>query len=346
MPELNRRGFVGLGASLVASGVLARSGDLVVSKSGRPGTVANIAAAVALARETGRRRVRIEPGLYVEKTVIDLPGLELIGAGRKTIISFGAAAGFMAPDGKKWGTGRSATLTIDAPDVSLRSLTIRNSFDFIGDRASGASGGGSQAVALSLAGRADRNIIRDCTIESYQDSFYLHAPGRAYVRDCLISGNVDFIFGGATALFDQCEIRSRFVPGMEVQGFVAAPSTPADVPVGFVFDHCRLTREAGLPRHSVYLGRPWRAGGNMKLTGFAAYVDCCMDDHVHPDGWTSMHYTNPAGVRTQLTPQEARLFEARSKGPGAGPARPTRRLMADDAASRLTKMMFGGWRPA
>ena len=133
---------------------------------------------------------------------------------------------------------------------------------------------------------------------------------------------------------------------MEVQGFVAAPSTPEAVPAGLVFDQCRLTREAGLPKHSVYLGRPWRAGGNMKLTGFAAYVDCWMDDHVHPDGWTAMGYTNPAGVRTQLTPQEARLFEARSRGPGAGLARPTRRSLADEAASRLTKMMFGGWRPA
>jgi pectinesterase len=349
MTELGRRNLlVGLGSvAVIARAAPAADRRILVSKSGRRGTVSSIGEALALAKARGGKcRIRIDRGVYEEKLTIDVPDVHLEGEGARSVISFGAAAGFMAPDNKKWGTGRSATLTVAAPGVTLEQLTIRNSFDYIADQVSGASGGGSQAVALSLASGADRTIVRNCSLEGYQDTFYLHAPGRALVRDCRISGNVDFIFGGAKALFDRCEIRSRFVPGRDIQGFVAAPSTPADAPVGFVFDHCRLTREAGLPAESVYLGRPWRAGGNMQLTGAAAFLDCWMDDHIRRDGWTSMGYTNPAGVRTQLTPQEARLFERGSRGPGAGPPQPTRRILTGVQAKLFSRSrLFEDWRP-
>ena len=349
--HLNRRALLVLGGLVAVSPATARhvrkpGWDAIVSMSGRPGTVESVAAALLLAREAGRPfRILLERGIYVEKLVIDVPDVHLQGEGDGAVISFAAAAGLRDPLGKPWGTGRSATVIVTAPGVTLSDLTIRNSFDYLDDRRTGASGG-AQAVALLLAPGADRSMVRRCSIEGYQDTLYVR-EGRALVSGCHISGCVDFIFGGAAAFFERCEIQSRNVPGAEPQGYVAAPSTPAAQSVGLVFSKCRLTREPGVPDGSVFLGRPWRAGGNMQLTGAAAFLDCWMDAHIQPAGWTSMGYRDPAGISRQLTPQEARLFELGSRGPGARPERPTRRMLDRvDAARFRARAMFRDWRPA
>lgn len=320
--------------------------DAVISKSGRRGTVPTLAAALDTVRSLGRPcRIRMEGGVFEEKTILDVPDVHLEGTGRASILSFGAAAGHTGPDGKNWGTGRTGTLIVTAPGVTLANLTIRNSFDYLDNRRTGAVDG-SQAVALCLGRGADRARVLNCVLEGWQDTFYLQEGVRALIRGCTIGGNVDFIFGGALARFEQCEIRSRHVPGADPQGYLVAPSTPASQPVGLVFDRCRLTREAGLPDDSVWLGRPWRAGGNMALTGHAAFVECWMDAHIRREGWTSMGYTNPAGERTALTPQEARLFEIGTRGPGAGSASDTRRMLTtSEMRAFRTSAFFGDWNP-
>jgi len=320
---------------------------LVVSKSGRPGTFPTLAAAFERARPLAHpAHVRVEPGLYEEKLRLDIPGLHVSGTGPSSILSFAAAAGLADPQGRKWGTGGSATLTVTAPGITLSNLTIRNSFDYL-ENARTRAVDGAQAVALSIARGADRAIVRNCVIEGWQDTLYVQEGCRAWFTGCTISGNVDFIFGGATAVFERCEIRSRFVPGAPMQGFVAAPSTPVEIPTGLIFRHCRLTREAGLPDDSVWLGRPWRAGGNMRLTGAALYGACWMDAHIRRDGWTWMGYKDPDGIARQLTPAEARLFEYASTGPGAAPASATRKML-DSAQLRWfsREQAFGDWRPA
>lgn len=337
--QINRRTVLAMGGIAIASPSIAHAAsqaawDLVVSKSGRPGTVASIMAAVDRARTAARPfRIFVEAGVYVEKPRIDVPDLHVEGEGTGSVISFDAAAGLRDAQGKPWGTGGSATLTITAPGVTLANLTIRNGFDYLDNLRTGAVDG-AQAVALSLARGSDRSIVRRCTIEGYQDTLYVQENGHALFADCLISGCVDFIFGGAAALFDRCEIRSRAVPDA-LSGFIAAPSTPITQPIGLVFDHCRLTREDGVPDGSIYLGRPWRAGGNMQLTGAAVFLDCWMDAHIQHEGWTSMGYRGADGTRRQLTPQEARLFESGSSGPGAKGPSPTRRLLSMEQAAAL-----------
>lgn len=344
-----RRALLTGAAAASAIGAPARAAaraPLIVSKSRRSGTFATLAAALDHARGLARpAHIRLEPGIYAEKLRLDVPGLRITGAGPASVVSFGAAAGLTDPDGRKWGTGGSATLTVTAPRVTLERLTIRNSFGYL-ENARTRAIDGAQAVALSIARGADRAIVRDCVIEGYQDTLYVQETCRAFFTGCTISGNVDFIFGGATAIFEACEIRSRFVPGAQPQGFIAAPSTPIEMPAGLILRNCRLTRETGLPDDSVYLGRPWRAGGNMRLTGAALYDRCWMDSHIRRDGWTWMGYTDPDGVRRQLTPAEARLFEHASSGPGAGPASATRKLL-DPGQLRWFSLQnaFDGWQP-
>ncbi|HEX8302054.1 pectinesterase family protein [Sphingomonas sp.] len=334
---MERRGFLGMAAGTLATPGLAHAQeqwDVIVDP--RTGTLGE-----ALKRATGAPfRVLIRKGVLVEKVTISTPNVTIAGE-TGAVLSFGTYAGLPHPDGKNWGTFRTATLTIAAPGVTVRNLTVRNSFDYIGAKRD-AAGNGAQAVALMIGREADRALIEDCALEGYQDTLYLQ--GRARISRCRIVGGVDFIFGGAPAWFDACEIVTRHVPGATEFGYVAAPSTPADQSYGLVFSHCRLGRERGVTDHSTWLGRPWRAGGNMALTGQAVFLHCWMDAHIKREGWTWMGYKGPNGEQRRLTPQEARLFEYGSRGPGAGAVSPTRKTLDAGAVANFTMTkVLGGW---
>lgn len=316
--------------------------DAVVRRRG--GTHSSLAAALAAAPPGGAPyRILLGRGRWEEKLTVSRPEVEIVGEERRgTIITASMASGHEKPGGGAWGTYGSATLTVEAPGFALRNLTVENGFDYVANMATRAVAN-AQAVALALGNEADRTLVDRCDLIGHQDTFYLRA-GRALVRDCLIAGSIDFIFGGAAALFERCEIRSRLRPGEALQGYVAAPSTPRDQPVGLVFDRCRLTREPGVPDGSVWLGRPWRAGGNTALLGSAAYLDSWMDAHIHPDGWTWMGYRGPGGYAMRLEAGDARLFEYRSRGPGARRS-PHRRQLSPEQAARH-RAVLGGWRPS
>lgn len=344
MIRLSRRTLcAGMAASMLPRPAHAAPFDARVGK--RSGTHSSLAAALADAPRGDRPyRILLGAGRWEEKLTLTRANVTLVGEDRRrTILTSSVAAGHEKPGGGKWGTFGSATLTVEAPGFTARNLTIGNGFDYIANLRT-RSIEGLQAVALALGNAADRSLIERCDLLGHQDTFYLRA-GRALVRDSLITGNVDFIFGGAAALFQGCEIRSRLRPGEQLQGYVAAPSTHRSQPIGLVFDRCRLTREPGLPDASVWLGRPWRAGGNMELLGAAVYLDCWMDAHIHPEGWTWMGYKGPNGYPMRLEPGDARFAEHGSRGPGARRS-PGRRFLSTAEAARFTRAaILGEWRP-
>jgi pectinesterase len=313
-----------------------------VARSG--GTHRSLAAALSEAPAgDAPYAILVGRGSWQEKLVVARPNITLVGEDRReTILTASVASGHDKPGGGTWGTYGSATLTVEAPGFTARNLTIENGFDYRANPLSGAVRD-AQAVALALGNGADRSLVEQVDLVGYQDTFYLRS-GRARIRDCAISGSIDFIFGGAAALFERCEIRSRLRPGQEVQGYVAAPSTPRAQRFGLVFDRCRLTREAGVPDGSVWLGRPWRAGGNVALLGQAAFLRCWMDAHIAPDGWTSMGYKGPGGFPMRLEPGDARFSEYANAGLGArrGPGR--RLLTPAEAAAFTPAAILAGWR--
>lgn len=333
-----RRAFLAGALALPLAARAEAQWDAVVDPA--TGTLAEALAAAAAAG--GKPfRILVRPGVLVEKLTIATPNVTIVGSGPETVLSFGTSAGMPHPDGGTWGTGRTATLTIAAPGVTLRNLTVRNSFDYIGARRDTA-GNGAQAVALMIGRDADRTAVEDCTLEGYQDTFYLQS--RARISRCRIAGGVDFIFGGAAAWFERCEIVTRAVQGAPSHGYLTAPSTPAAQRFGLVFSRCRLVREAGVPDRSTWLGRPWRAGGDMALTGQSVFLDCWMDAHIRREGWTWMGYKGSGGAPQRLTPQQARLFEFASSGPGAAPPSPTRRWLTPTEAKAFTRTnVLGGW---
>lgn len=172
------------------------------------------------------------------------------------------------------GTGNTALFRIERSGTAVSGLTIRN--DYACDRAEAAPAGAEpdaegrytagqhQAVALHVAG-ADRVRLADLNLSSYQDTLYLQAGdhpdgARVHLDSCLIEGDVDFIFGGATAYFESCEIRSRGSRG--ARSWALAPSTPLRRAHGFVLDKCTFSHdgvETGRAGAS-FLGRQWFEG--------------------------------------------------------------------------------------
>ena len=88
-------------------------------------------------------------------------------------------------------------------------------------------------------------------------------PSAQYYKSCEIAGDIDFIFGGADALFEQCILRT--VDNHLPHSYITAPSGSANG-LGFVFWDCDFVSDC--PAGTVYLGRPWRP------TGKTAVLDC------------------------------------------------------------------------
>lgn len=334
--------------------------DAVVSKTQKGSrNFASVSEAVAAAPGERPFRILVTAGDWRERVTVSTPRIELVGEGReRTRIVFNASAGDPGPDGKPVGTFGTPTVTVRAPDFMAKHITLANDFDYVAhlpkpvpDDKTGSSG--SQAVALAVQEEADRALFEGVHLTGHQDTLFVNS-GRCLFRACTVEGSVDFIFGAGRAVFETCEIISRLRPGQDFNGFIAAPDTNRYQPYGLMFVDCRLVKEKGVAPHTVALGRPWRRTGTFAdgrygdpdAVGAAVYVRCWMDDHIVAEGWYPMGYNAKGGMRTQMEPEEARLYEFLSSGPGAGAASSRRRILTSEQARPFTsELVLDGWRP-
>ena len=261
--------------------------------------------------------IHIAPGTYRELLYIQREKrfFRLVGENpTNTILTFNLYAGITNADGKPIGTFKTPSTTIDADDFAAENLTFEN-----------AAGPVGQAVAIRVDG--DRATFRRCRFNGWQDTILLNR-GRQYFENCYVVGSTDFIFGAATAWFEQCEIHARR------DGFLTAASTPVEVPFGLVFSHCRITGEPGV---KTFLGRPWR------IAASTLFLNCELSDVIRPEGWND--WKKPEAHTT------ARYAEFRSIGAGANPANRavwTKQLVAADAKKITVENVLAGadgWNP-
>lgn len=331
-----------------------------------PRVFATISEAIDFAPHNAMKpwRIGIREGRYYEKIEVTKPNIQLIGLSRsRTQLTYDAYAGQRRPGSTStWTTFGCATLIVRAPGFHARNLTIENGFDYLSNDAKSPSDpsytNDPQAVALMLAKGSDRAYVKNVSLVGYQDTLFVDA-GRSMFTECSISGNVDFIFGAGQAYFDRCEIvsRPRRKPNVNPHGYVTAPSTQIADPYGLVFSRCRLVRESSLvPPQSHALGRPWHPAvtvpdgryADPNAIGSSVFLDCFMDDHIHPNGWWSMTGLQKSGPqRTVFLPEDSRFFEYRSYGPGATVASQIRRQLSDGEAERYTPaLVLSGWAPS
>lgn len=208
----------------------------------------------------------IEQGVYNERLRINTSNTSLIGLG-EVVVQKGMYALMKDEQGKDIGTFQTYTCMVNGDHVTLKNMTIANT-----------AGQGhlvGQAVALHVNG--NYFVSKNCRYLAYQDTVFLgplpkasfegvpfnledikdkRKKVQAYFEACYIEGTVDFIFGGAQAYFDKCQIHSLSQQReMDVDGYISATCTYEDEEYGFVFNECILTSDENL---NVFLGRPWR----------------------------------------------------------------------------------------
>ncbi|MFD9738710.1 pectinesterase family protein [Umezawaea sp. NPDC059074] len=303
------------------------------------GTFATVQSAIDAAPVGGV--VTLQPGVYHE--VITVPaskrGLTLRGStGRASdvVIDYDNASGTKKPDGSTYGTTGSATATLAATDFTARDLTFRNSFD----RARHPEITATQAVAVKAIG--DRMLFDRVTFLGHQDTLYADSPAagtraRQYYRDCAISGDVDFLFGRATAVFDRATI-TALDRGGDPNGYLTAASTRRDNPFGFLIVNSTVLSTA--KARTYYLGRPWHPSGDPDAIAQVVVRDTVLPAAVKAAPWTDM---------SGFSWRDARFAEFHNSGPGAGTGTDRPQLSTTDAAKYTVRAYLAGtdgWNPS
>lgn len=283
-------------AVLCLAPVVTRARDYFVNPSGADGaypTVQSAVDAVTGQSETDRANIFIAPGKYVERVLVDKPFVTFIGQGAapSNVIISANGTPVSIP---KFSFGETVSIAGEATAFMARNLTFENS-----------TPDHNATQALALGSSADRSIFDNVRCLGYQDTLYVDGMARQYFRKSFVTGDADFIFGNATAVFDRCTIESTDF------GYITAASTERVTANGFVFLDCSLVKGSdrnpavddgtSAGNNSVFLGRPWFFAPSEQMPS-VILIRTRMSTHILRAGWDPWDYLlNPSINRDPYT---------------------------------------------
>ncbi|XP_051127338.1 probable pectinesterase/pectinesterase inhibitor 51 [Andrographis paniculata] len=220
--------------------------------------------------------IRIRAGVYDETVRIPLEKTNVVflGDGRgKTVITGSRNVGQ-----KGITTFDTATVGVVGDGFMATGITFKN------------TAGPVAHQAVAFRSDSDRSIIENCEFLGNQDTLYAHSLRQLY-KSCLIQGNVDFIFGNAAAVFENCLIliapRQESPEKGETNAVTAHGRVDPGQSTGFVFrnsiingteEYNELYRKN--PRvHRNFLGRPWKEYSR------TVFIACTLEALISADGW-------------------------------------------------------------
>ncbi|WP_181800593.1 pectinesterase family protein [Streptomyces ipomoeae] len=237
--------------------------------------------------------------------------------------------------GLKYGTQGSAVATFRPPNLTVKDLTISNTFD----RAAHPEINPYETQAVAVAAMGDRQVFDNVAILSHQDTLLVKGEtpttqARQYFYNCLIRGDVDFIFGNATAVIDRSQVVMYAWPG----GTMLAPNTDYRKKYGILVTHSWVISN-NVPARSMYLGRPWH---NVPEAHPQAVV---RNTNIYP-------HINETHPWTDMVPEYpwswARFKEYQNTGTGAGVGSNAPKLTDAEAADYTAQKYLAGtdgWNP-
>lgn len=309
-------GLLGIGGATTQAQVTppAEVGQLYIVKTVKPdgtGDFKTIQQAIDAVpdRNTTHLRIEIAPGTYAERVLVPRGRnfITLVGAGkeRTDVVLTG-------------GADKVAVLKVDADDFRAENFTMENTAGQVGPQ-------------QALYGSGKRQVFENLLIKGWQDTLGSWNGHLAYFHRCEIQGSVDFIYSGGTSVYEDCDI----VEIRDSGGTLSAPSTPAEVPYGLVFLRCHLKRAPGVGIASTTLSRPWRPDGA------AAFIDCWMDDHISPKGWSEWDGREKTALSVEYGSKrlDGTAIDLSQRAPWV------KILTAEEAAQYTVSNILGGWQP-
>ncbi|XP_057453801.1 pectinesterase-like [Lotus japonicus] len=250
--------------------------NLVVAKdgSGNYRTVQGALNAAAKRRYKTRFVINVKKGVYREniEVAVKNDNIMLVGDGMKnTIITSGRSvqAGFT--------TYSSATAGIDGLHFVARDITFQN------------TAGPQKGQAVALRSASDLSVFYRCAILGYQDTLMVHAQ-RQFYRQCQIYGTVDFIFGNAAVVFQNCKIFARKPLDGQANMITAQGRDDPFQNTGITIHNSEIRAAPDLKpvveKHNTFLGRPWQQYSRVVV------LKTFMDTLVSPLGWSSWDGTD------------------------------------------------------
>ncbi|XP_057461989.1 probable pectinesterase/pectinesterase inhibitor 7 [Actinidia eriantha] len=167
-------------------------------------------------------------------------------------------------------TFNSSTFSVVGQGFVAVDITFRN------------TAGAIKHQAVAVRNGADFSTFYSCSFEAYQDTLYVHSL-RQFYRECDIYGTVDFIFGNAAAMFQNCNMYPRLPLMGQFNAVTAQGRTDPNQNTGISIHNCTIKAADDLASGNftvqTYLGRPW------KLYSRTIYMQSFMDSSINPLGW-------------------------------------------------------------
>ncbi|KAG6695200.1 hypothetical protein I3843_09G086200 [Carya illinoinensis] len=267
--------------------------NVVVAKDGS-GKYRTVKEAVASAPNKSKIRyvIYVKKGTYKENVEVgkNKQNVMIVGDGMSSTIITGS---LNVIDGST--TFKSATVAAVGDGFIAQDIWFQNT----------AGPQKHQAVALRVG--ADQSIINRCRIDAYQDTLYAHS-NRQFYRDSYITGTVDFIFGNAAVVFQNCKIVARKPMSGQANMVTAQGRTDPNQATGTSIQKCDIIASSDLEpvKGSVrsYLGRPWKEYSRTVV--MQSYIG----NHIDPAGWSV--WSKDFALKTLY------YGEYTNRGPGAG----------------------------
>ncbi|CAI9114508.1 OLC1v1015245C1 [Oldenlandia corymbosa var. corymbosa] len=237
--------------------------DLVVAADGS-GDVKTITEALGKVPKKSKTRfvIFVKAGTYNEKVTVEkqMWNVFMYGDGKdKTIVT--AAVNFI--DGTR--TLLTATFTVLGKGFVAKNMCFQN------------SAGASKHQAVALRSTSDQSVFYNCSFDAYQDTLYSHT-NRQFYSNCDITGTVDFIFGNAAAIYQNCNIMPRQPLPNQFVTITAQGKIDVNQNTGIMIQNCNIYPKDKVTV-KVYLGRPWKA---YSTTIFALST---INGPLEPQGW-------------------------------------------------------------
>ncbi|XP_022725997.1 pectinesterase-like [Durio zibethinus] len=239
--------------------------DIVVAQDGS-GNFKTITEAVAAAGGGKRTVIYIKAGVYKENVDIkrSTKNIMLIGDGIDATVVTGSK------NAQTTTTFRSATVGVAGDGFIARDITFEN------------TAGPQKHQAVALRSGSDFSVFYRCSFKGYQDTLYVYSQ-RQFYRDCDIYGTVDFIFGDAVTVLQNCNIYIRRPMSSQKNTVTAQARTDPNENTGIIIHNSRVTASSDMRAvqgsFKNYLGRPWQKYSR------TVFMKSGLDGLIDAEGW-------------------------------------------------------------